>query len=252
LFAEEAFWILDAALVQGLVRFEARDSGSLRELGRRWKDTLLVRHHFDRVLRHVDLCMYVQTSEGSTIASSMSDDQTARHDVACDPRLIRALCGKYEKLCDLRQRQQTDVAPRAELVALASAFPGALRELDCLPVEELERRAALLRAVLDDRAQVERWMVLQISYHGFMRAVLRIRRLLLVVQDGSESQSLAYTPALDEPELQRFDAEALAVIRKPPGGRLNPWVVTQVAKDHAVSEACIENALWRMQVRARP
>jgi hypothetical protein len=178
----------------------------------------------------------------------MSDDQTA---AACDPRLIRALCGKYEKLCDLRQRQQTDVAPRAEMVALAAAFPGALRELDCLPLEELERRAAALRAVLEGGAEVERWMVLQIRYHGFMRAVLRIKRLMLA-QDSSEPQPLAYTPALDEPALERFDAEALAAIRKPPRGRLNPWVLTQVAREHAVTEACIENALWRVPISARP
>lgn len=181
----------------------------------------------------------------------MSDNQTAPHDLACDPQLIRALCGKYEKLCELRQRQ-SDVAPRAELVALAAAFPGALRELDCLPWEELERRLAALHAVVAGTAQVERWMVLQIGYHGFMRAVLRIRRLLLEQERQAQAQPLAYSPALDEPALARFDAEALAAIRMPPRGRLNPWVVAQVARDHAVTEACIENALWAPQCGARP
>ena len=182
----------------------------------------------------------------------MSDDQSARYDVACDHRLVRALCGKYEKLCDLRQRQQTDVAPRQELVALAAAFPGALRELDCLPWEELVQRTAAVRAVAEGKAQLERWMMLQISYHGFMRAVLRIRRLLLEQERSAGLQPLDYTPALDEPPFERFDAQALAVIRKPPRGRLNPWVVAQVARDHAVTEACIENALWRAEVCARP
>jgi hypothetical protein len=191
-----------------------------------------------------------ETPEGSTIAAAMSDDQTARHDVACDPQLAAALCCKYEKLCELRKRQQTDVAPRDEMVALAAAFPGALRELDCLPLEELEQRMVALRAVVEGRAQLERWMVLQSSYHGFMRAVLRIRRQLLE-QDQANAQ-LLYTPAFDEPPLARFDADALAAIRKPPRGRLNPWVVAQVSRDHAVSETCIENALWRAQLCARP
>lgn len=181
----------------------------------------------------------------------MSDNQTARHHVACDLRLVRALCGKYEKLCDLRRRQQSDVAPRDELAALAFAFPGALRELDCLPWEELEQRVNALREVLEGRAEVARWMVLQISYHGFMRAVLRIRRLLLEQERSAAVQPLAYTPALDEPALERFDAQAMAVIRKPPRGRLNPWVLAEVARDNAVTEACIENALWRAQVCAR-
>jgi hypothetical protein len=182
----------------------------------------------------------------------MSDDQTVRHELACDVQLIRALCGKYEKLCELRRRESDEVAPRAELVELAAAFPGALRELDCLPDEELERRVTALRAVLSGEAQVARWMVLQIRYHGFMRAVLRIRRMLLEQERSDQPQPLAYTPALDEPAFERFDAQALAVIRKPPRGRLNPWVVAEVARDSAVSELCIEQALWRAQIGTRP
>jgi hypothetical protein len=182
----------------------------------------------------------------------MSDDQTARRDVACDPRLVRALSGKYEKLCELRQRQQTTVAPRDELIALAAEFPGALRELDCLAWEELEHRSAALRRVLSGSAEVERWMVLQIGYHGFMRAVLRIRRLMLERERSFDQQPLRYTAALDEPPLERFDAQALAVIRKPPRGRLNPWVLAQVARDQAVTETCIENALWGSQRCAHP
>lgn len=175
-----------------------------------------------------------------------SYDQSAPSIVLRDPLLLKALCGKYEKLCDLRQRQITDVAPRAELVALAAAFPGALRELDCLPLDELERRLLALRAVDRDNADIEQWMILQIAYHGFMRAVLRLRRLLRAAHaDSPDSQTLLrYRQRPDEPAPQRFDAEALATIRKPPGGRLNPWVLEQVARDHAVTRACIETALW--------
>lgn len=181
----------------------------------------------------------------------MSDDQTH---AACDPQLIRALCDKYERLCDLRKRQLSEVAPRADLVALAAAFPGALRELDCLPLEELERRSEALRAVAGGTAPVERWMVLQSGYHGCMRAVLRIRRMLLQRErdPSAQAQPLAYEPLPDEPALDQFDAEDLATIRKPPGGRLNPWVLTRVARDHAVSTACIEIALWGALHHALP
>jgi hypothetical protein len=187
----------------------------------------------------------------------MSDDQTAAYKAHCDPQLIRALCGKYEKLCDLRQRQSS-VAPRAELVALAAGFPGALRELDCLALEELDRRLLALRAVVDGRANIERWMVLQIAYHGCMRAVLRIRRLLLEQERRAhatgmtEPQSLAFEPAPDEPALERFDAQDLALIRKPPRGRLNPWVLARVARDHGVTVVCIESALWGATKSAFP
>lgn len=176
----------------------------------------------------------------------MSDDQT---DVL---QLIRALCGKYESLCDLRQRQESSVAPRAELVALAAAFPGALRELDCLPMEELERRRSMLRAVVEGRAQVERWMLLQIAYHGCMRAALRIRRLQLEQERSGGAQPIMYERQPDEPALESFDAQDLAAIRKPPGGRLNPWVLARVARDQAATVTSIEIALWAAPQRAFP
>ena len=182
----------------------------------------------------------------------MLDDQTARHTVASDLRLVGALCGKYEKLCELREREQTAVAPRAEMVALSRAFPGALRELDCLPWDELQRRVSALRAVIEGRAVVEHWMVLQVSYHGFMRAALRLRRMMLEHAGDGDLAPLAYQAAADEPPRERFDAQALSEIRKPPQGRLNAWVIAQVAKDYGVAGTCIESALWGVQSAARP
>lgn len=179
----------------------------------------------------------------------MSDDQT---DVDRDRQLIRALHGKYESLCDLRLRQESSVAPRAELAALAAAFPGALRELDCLPMEELEQRRSLLRAVLDGTAPVERWMQLQIAYHGCMRAVLRIRRLQLEQERSEQAQAIKFEPQPDEPAFESFDAQDLAAIRKPPGGRLNPWVLARVARDQAATVTSIEIALWGAPRRAFP
>lgn len=162
------------------------------------------------------------------------------------------MCAKYESLCDLRQRQESSVAPRAELAALAAAFPGALRELDCLPMEELEQRRSMLRAVLEGAAQVERWMLLQIAYHGCMRAVLRIRRLQLEQERSEQAQVIDFEPLPDEPAIESFDAQDLAAIRKPPGGRLNPWVLARVARDHATNVASIEMALWGVSNRAYP
>ena len=179
----------------------------------------------------------------------MSDDQT---DVDRERQLIRALCAKYESLCDLRQRQESSVAPRSELAALAAAYPGALRELDCLPMEELEQRRSLLRAVVEGTAQVERWMQLQIAYHGCMRAVLRIRRLQLEQERSEQPQVIHFEPLPDEPALESFDAQDLAAIRKPPGGRLNPWVLARLARVHATSVACIEIALWGAPHHAFP
>jgi len=69
--------------------------------------------------------------------------------------------------------------PSMEDDPLASAFPGALRELDRLPLAQIEARMRALADVLATARAPEAWMELQSAYHGFMRAALRIRRQLL-------------------------------------------------------------------------
>jgi hypothetical protein len=164
---------------------------------------------------------------------------------------VHALRAKYQTLRSLRVQSHA-VAPRAELSALAARFPGALRELDCLPLAVIEARLCALDAVLRDGSEPESWMHLQVAYHGFMRATLRIRRLLAAATEARAHEEdpssylgrLGYVPALDEPAPQRFDHTALMTIAKPPRGRLNPWVIAQVARDHAVSDEVVLQALF--------
>jgi hypothetical protein len=166
-----------------------------------------------------------------------------------DPLLL-GLRAKYRIIRELRDAAAAEsVAPRAELAALARAFPGALRELDQLPMALVIARLAAIERVLADGSAPERWMLLQAGYHGFMRAVLRIRRLsrgrpFEIVDAEHELLALAYQPAADEPPIARFDLAALRVIRRPPGGRLNPWVFGEVARDHGVSPESVHEALF--------
>jgi len=166
-------------------------------------------------------------------------------------RLLSALRHKYQTLVALRGAvsARAEIAPRDELAALATAFPGALRELDRLPMASLEARLRALELALAEHAEPEPWMWLQAGYHGFMRAVLRIRRLsrgrpALIVDVASELAALAYEPADDEPPAQRFGLADLIAIRRPPRGRLNPWVIEQVARDHGVTPEHVEIALF--------
>ena len=64
-----------------------------------------------------------------------------------------------------------EAATRAALRAFAAEWPGALKELDTLPTEEIERRAAACAAGVD-----EPWMAWSARYHELMRAALAIRR----------------------------------------------------------------------------
>ena len=177
----------------------------------------------------------------------MRSDQTVQEPPA--PALILGLCDKYQALLALRVHK-SEAAPRAKLAALAAAYPGALRELDCLPLHVIERRLERLRAVAVGSAHVERWMTLQIAYHGCMRAVLRLRRALLAAGERSFEdpqaclQRLAYTAAADEPAPAWFSDAVLRSIVSPPRGRLNPWVVEHVARDQAVSPEDVLQALF--------
>jgi hypothetical protein len=162
---------------------------------------------------------------------------------------ILGLCDKYQALLALRVHE-TDVAPRAEMAALAAAYPGALRELDQLPLQVIERRLACLREVIAGSARVERWMTLQVAYHGYMRAVLRLRRALLASGERSFVDPVAclerhaYTAAPDEPAPAWFTPTVLQNIVRPPRGRLNPWVMELVARDQSVSPQDVLDALF--------
>src|SRR4051812_9379411 len=62
---------------------------------------------------------------------------------------------------------------RARLRALANEFPGALRELDPLPTDEIARRAAALES-----GARESWMDWLGDFHDLMRVALEVKRTL--------------------------------------------------------------------------
>ena len=86
------------------------------------------------------------------------------------------LAHKYETLLAWRRAHAASGAhaERAELRALARAFPGALRELDSVPLEVIAARAAQLIAAAHggDRAPWMHWMV---AYHAIMRDALWLK-----------------------------------------------------------------------------
>jgi hypothetical protein len=76
---------------------------------------------------------------------------------------------KYRRMLELRRELKgpPDAEMRARLKQLAKDFPGALRELDTLPTDEIERRLA----ARGDEPWV-RWMC---RFHSLMKAALEIR-----------------------------------------------------------------------------
>jgi hypothetical protein len=120
------------------------------------------------------------------------------------------------------------------MTRLAERFPGALREIDELPLEVIEQRIAELDRVVAGEAPAPDWARFLARYHGWLRAALRIKRLTLDEDDAAAALAIvraAYVAADDEPALERMDEATVDAIRHPEGGRINPWVFARVAED---------------------
>ena len=180
--------------------------------------------------------------------------------------MIAVLREKYREIKRLRTADAELVArghthdPKPEMAALARKFPGALRELDELPMAMIDARLAELDAALAaDR--VPKWAALQVAYHGTYRFALRIKRRAArkgALDELSLERAIARLLAEarsdtsgepDEPRLAAFDAQGLRAILRPAGGRLHPWVLGEVAKAQGVAVAAVSEALF---LRERP
>jgi len=88
------------------------------------------------------------------------------------------LLTKYREMQRLRvaQRDGTLPDPREAMRELARQFPGALRELDEMPFEEIVRRVDHLTAVEEAAQAPEPWVEPSKQYHAWLRRELDARR----------------------------------------------------------------------------
>jgi hypothetical protein len=89
---------------------------------------------------------------------------------------LAELAKKYGTLAEMRRRELAGLPPRedAHYRSIARRFPGALKELDQLELEEIDRRAAEL-ALAARTAEIALWMRVVYAYHGFLRAALKVK-----------------------------------------------------------------------------
>jgi hypothetical protein len=159
-----------------------------------------------------------------------------------DDALLAALLEKYRELLDLRTAQD-DAEPRLRLRKLAARFPGALRELDALPMDELRARRDALAAAREG-APLPPWAAWMAGYHAWLRVALRLKRARGPGDlDGQVARACgAYSPEhADEP--RRLSAEDVRAMLAPPGGRLSRWALRRVAREHGVAEEAVAGAL---------
>ena len=158
---------------------------------------------------------------------------------------LRALSRKYETLAKLRRARAkgANVADRATLRALSREFPGALRELDTLPLAEIDRRKRALEAAAGGET-VETWMTWMSAYHATMRAALFVKARLA----RSKVLSAEFVTTVQRDVSQRIGLEIeetlVRAVARPPEGRLNRLVFERLGQKFGVAADEIWDALF--------
>jgi hypothetical protein len=122
---------------------------------------------------------------------------------------------------------------RARMQRLADKFPGALREIDDLPLGEIRRRVAALDAVLAGDREAEPWMEAVALFHTFTRGILVAKRWLGRRKRVDEALRLRFERELGElpfPEDSRGWAAHLETVASPPRGRLLDVVFARIGR----------------------
>ena len=156
-----------------------------------------------------------------------------------------ALARKYATMLALREAHDRGegVASNATLRALAGEFPGALHEIDRLPMELLRQRADATERACHDPAAVAPWMDRVIAWHALLGAALRAKRAHLRHADDGGSLAAALTAESGV----TVDAAFARSLAAPVGGRIVPLVVAAVAAHFAEEVDALRATLfpWR-------
>ena len=157
------------------------------------------------------------------------------------PSALQNLVVKYTEMRRLRilAIEAPHADPREEMAALAAAFPGALREIDELPLEEIDARLASLARAASDLSAVEPWMRAVLSFHELTRGALAAKKWLsgrktVTRADRDELEKLAHATPGGVAILPWLDD--LAAIAQPPRGKITDLVFRRLAATLAISE----------------
>jgi hypothetical protein len=155
------------------------------------------------------------------------------------------LAHKYEVLAALRRaRARGEPIPeRAVFRDLAREFPGCLNELDTLPLDTLDARAASL-ANAAKGGPIEPWMEWLAGYHALLRAALRLKPRLSRGEPLDDAR--ADRLARDASAHAGIDLDAAFVrgVADPPRGRLNTFVFLRLSQTHGHPPESIKRALF--------
>jgi len=167
--------------------------------------------------------------------------------MSTSPAHLPALARKYELLSDLRHERVGE--PQKVLRPLAREFPGALRELDCLPLSSLELRLAAVRDA--ERGGTEEcWIEWMLAYHESMRLALAIKERLRGVRHEDTECLQRIARELSAERKQSCSADFVARVARPPGGRLNRLVFALLEQQFGRPGVELERTLFPRLTRA--
>lgn len=159
---------------------------------------------------------------------------------------FEALRDKYVEMRAMRIAADAgEPASPERMRALAERFPGALREIDELPMETIDARIEAL-----SRGERPGWAITLVSFHAWMRVALRIKRRFgrdARPEDVHEWLAAEHRPGDGEPPRGEIDLATIANILRPPGARISRWVLERIARDRGltIDEAAAEAFLRR-------
>lgn len=151
---------------------------------------------------------------------------------------LAELAQKYEALVAWSRVRHAGLEEPENSVyrAMATRFPGALRELEVLSTEALEARRDAVAAVIAGARPVEPWMRCLLAYHRWMRAALWVR-----ARKTTFGRDLAEL-ARDASAAHKINADEafVAGIFTPDRGRMRPLVIERVARECEMIRSAVE------------
>ncbi|CAN5805714.1 hypothetical protein BH09MYX1_BH09MYX1_49230 [soil metagenome] len=160
--------------------------------------------------------------------------------------MARTLLAKYEAIRALRA-EASATSPVARLQALSTQFPGALRELDTLPIAEIERRIELLHVTAASSDAPPSWIAGMHFFHVELGALLRAKRWLGKHPHVDAILRSAFIAAhAHDDEMLRWESR-LDDVAKPPRGRLSELALSEASTRAAIPQD--ELRRWLRYVR---
>ncbi|HEY1695876.1 MAG TPA: hypothetical protein VGG39_27100 [Polyangiaceae bacterium] len=173
-------------------------------------------------------------------------------------RELEGLRDKYGELLALRVehpgRCEDERDVRRRMAALAATYPGCLREIDDLALDEIRRRLAAVEAVLGGTGAAEPWMAAVSLFHGLARGALCTKRWLAGRKTVDPALAVAFGEAVGSlafPEEARGWTDDLARIASPPRGRLSDLVFARIAATLGTSERAARRLVFGTPRRER-